>query len=173
MSFWQNILFFWAYGINLSEVRRDLRHHLILREGKRNKVYKDSLGYPTVGVGHLVLESDGLKVGDEITDELVEMFLIEDSEKALRKAITQARELGKMSHAFIVALGSVNFQLGDFKKVFPISYMHLKQKHPRQAVRNIKRSKWARQTPVRVEDFIDAIKTAYPDHFVSQKTKSA
>lgn len=38
-------------------------------EGTSLVVYRDSLGYPTVGVGHLVLPEDDLKVGDVITQE--------------------------------------------------------------------------------------------------------
>jgi lysozyme len=45
---------------------------LILKhEGKRYKVYKDTLGNLTVGIGHLVLPSDNLKEGDIIDDARV------------------------------------------------------------------------------------------------------
>ena len=35
-----------------------LRETLIIDEGQVNEIYKDHLGYPTFGIGHLVLESD-------------------------------------------------------------------------------------------------------------------
>ena len=35
-----------------------LREQLIIDEGQVNEVYHDHLGYPTFGIGHLVLDSD-------------------------------------------------------------------------------------------------------------------
>tara|TARA_B110000090_G_scaffold206654_1_gene256480 strand:- start:2173 stop:2619 length:447 start_codon:yes stop_codon:yes gene_type:complete len=48
---------------------------LKIDEGVKYEIYKDHLGYPTFGVGHLVLESDaeyGAEVGTKITKERVE-----------------------------------------------------------------------------------------------------
>lgn len=44
-----------------------MKEALAEEEGVRLTVYRDVAGYPTVGVGHLVTEADGLKVGDRIT----------------------------------------------------------------------------------------------------------
>lgn len=52
------------------------------REGIRLKVYRDSKGLPTVGVGHLIVPEDGLKVGNVITQEQCDAFLAEDLKKA-------------------------------------------------------------------------------------------
>lgn len=38
-------------------------------EGVRYTVYRDVAGYPTVGIGHLVLPEDNLRVGDRISHE--------------------------------------------------------------------------------------------------------
>ena len=49
-----------------------LREQLIIDEGQVNEVYKDHLGYPTFGIGHLVLESDpeyGQDVGTPVSEE--------------------------------------------------------------------------------------------------------
>ena len=51
---------------------------LKLDEGVRYQVYKDSLGYLTVGVGHLVLKKDNLKLGDTITEYQCDSFLVND-----------------------------------------------------------------------------------------------
>src|SRR5688572_10054389 len=53
-------------NINIKEL---IYHYLVLREGKRLKVYKDHKGIPTVGVGHKVVPADYLRVGDTITEE--------------------------------------------------------------------------------------------------------
>jgi lysozyme len=49
-----------------------LREQLIIDEGQVNEIYHDHLGYPTFGIGHLVLESDeesGQPVGTPVSEE--------------------------------------------------------------------------------------------------------
>ena len=49
-----------------------LREQLTFDEGKVNEIYKDHLGYPTFGIGHLVLETDpefGQPVGTPVSEE--------------------------------------------------------------------------------------------------------
>lgn len=53
----------------------DLLRHV---EGSVLHVYLDSAGYETVGVGHLVRDSDGLHIGDTITQEQSDAFLQQD-----------------------------------------------------------------------------------------------
>lgn len=60
-------------------------------EGKRNKVYADTNGYATVGYGHLVLKKDNLKIGDVITDEKIDEFLLLDLSEAEKKVDKYAR----------------------------------------------------------------------------------
>ena len=57
-------------------------------EGYRNKVYLDSLGKRTVGVGHLCVEDFW-----EDDKEYEESFLMEILEKDLENAISGAEEL--------------------------------------------------------------------------------
>ena len=148
--------------MDLTKVRRKLRDHLIDREGFETRVYHDHLGNLTVGVGHLITDRDPFKEGDEIPKEVVEMLLEEDMEGSLRAALKQAREFNQYKEDFVVALGSVNFQLGTgWAQKFPNTYAHLKSGNYRQAIKNLKRSLWARQTPVRVTDFVNAIETAF------------
>ena len=65
--------------------------HIKRWEGVRRDVYKDAVGYPTVGVGHLVKPVDNLKVGDTITDDQVDDFLRKDiasAEEAVNDRVT-------------------------------------------------------------------------------------
>lgn len=141
------------------KVWQEFIDHLILREGKRNTVYRDSLGKPTVGVGHLVRKQDNLKVGDTISDAQVREFLEQDAQKAFDAALKQATELGVQDSDFIIALGSVNFQLGtNWRSKFPNTWQHMVNGNFEQAIKNIEKSLWARQTPVRTKDFVQAIK---------------
>ena len=66
---------------------------------------------------------------------------------------------------FIIALGSVNFQLGTrWMDKFPSAYRALASKDYDEAIRQVStgsgrngQSRWKEQTPVRVEDFVIAI----------------
>lgn len=132
--------------------------HAVLREGKRLDVYKDSLGKLTVGIGHLVTPKDGLKKGDTITEAQCRKFFIEDSKIAEAAALAQAEEIGVKYDWFIAALISVNFQLGaKWKKKFKYSYPAIVNGQYDFAIRSLRDSLWYKQTPVRVEDFIQAL----------------
>lgn len=147
------------------EVLTAWRPHAILREGYRVIVYKDSLGKPTVGIGHLVLKEDNLKVGDLVSDARIEELFKKDSEKYYIKALEQSIELKGYSSAFILALLSVNFQLGDFKSKFGKTrtgtYMSIKNGNYEKAIQNLRKSLWYKQTPTRVNDLIKAIEKEF------------
>lgn len=137
------------------------KKHAILREGKRLKVYKDSLGFKTVGIGHKVLPEDKLKLGDTITEEQCDLFFDRDTAEAESAALKQAKEIGIKADWFIAALISVNFQLGaGWTKEFKATYPAIVRHDFDVAIENLRQSKWYRQTPVRVEDFIHALEKA-------------
>lgn len=133
----------------------------IEREGYENTAYHDTKGILTIGIGHKVLPEDNIKAGDFKDNEWVEKTFQNDTARFYKIAAAQALELGKTSPEFIVALMSANFQLGDFKHQFPTSFGLLKEGYWQGAVINLRNSLWAKQTPVRVQDFITAIKTTY------------
>ena len=68
-----------------------LRAQLVIDEGQVNKIYLDHLGYPTFGIGHLIIEGDPeeqLGVGHPISeDRVIEAFekdvqtVLDDCEK--------------------------------------------------------------------------------------------
>ena len=69
-----------------------LREQLIIDEGQVNEVYHDHLGYPTFGIGHLVLDSDeenGAPVGTPVSEERV----IECFEKDVETVIEDCKKL--------------------------------------------------------------------------------
>ena len=57
---------------------RQLRKELEVDEGVKYEIYKDHLGYPTFGIGHLVIASDpehGQEVGTPVSeDRVIEAF---------------------------------------------------------------------------------------------------
>ena len=75
-----------------------------------------------------------------------------------------AKEIGIETDDFILALTSVNFQLGtNWTKKFRTSYPNLVKGRWKQAIVGFKGSLWNKQTPVRVKDFVEAIELAFTD----------
>jgi len=150
-----------------SEYFKNFTEHLRLREGYREEVYLDTLDKPTCGTGHLLSPAENAQyaVGDTIDTAVLDRWLEEDSEKAWNAAAQQLQDLNIEKPEFIVALGSVNFQLGtQWMNKFPSAYKALQNKDYDEAIRQVStgsgkdgQSKWKEQTPVRVEDFIEAI----------------
>lgn len=135
--------------------------HLMHREGYRNTVYADSLGKPTVGVGHLVKPGDNLVIGQRISDAQVMQFLKEDASSAWNNAIKQAKEMGIDDEQVIIGLASVNYQLGTgWRDKFPKTWADMKDGNFEAAYAKVENSKWNRQTPVRVDDFQKIIERA-------------
>jgi lysozyme len=131
---------------------------MALREGRENTVYRDSRGKPTVGIGHLVVARDNLRVGDHITDAAVDALFRQDGAAALAAAQKQAAEAGIEEPAFIPWLASVNFQLGEkWTAIFPNTWRLIVSGHYADAANALNDTEWARETPVRVKDFQDAL----------------
>ena len=66
--------------------REAIFEQLKIDEGVVNEIYKDHLGYPTFGVGHLVLESDpehGQEVGTPVSEERVKECFERDLDIAI------------------------------------------------------------------------------------------
>jgi len=70
------------------EFRVRLKEEITADEGQVLEVYEDHLGYPTVGVGHLILESDeeyGQGVGAKITQTRCDELLFQDLNIVLKE----------------------------------------------------------------------------------------
>ena len=142
--------------------------HLKQREGVVNCVYLDSLGNPTVGVGHLVLPQDNLQVGDCISDAQVDAFLQVDALNAWNAAQTQSLEIspggegagtGAASGCLTTALASVNYQLGTgWRSKFPNTWNMIQNGQYCEAADSLEGTLWNQQTPVRVDDFQAALR---------------
>jgi lysozyme len=142
---------------NLVEAFKKL---MIPLEGLRKDVYTDSLGKLTVGIGHLVLASDNLKLGQLISDEQVTTLFEKDSAMALSAAQLQANQAGISDPNFVPILGSVNFQLGTHWNItkFPQTWAMIVAGRYEDAAKALDGTAWAHQTPNRVKDFQDALR---------------
>lgn len=91
---------------------------LILREGKRNKAYKDTIGIWTIGVGHTGPE---VKEGLQWTDQQIEYALLKDvlwAEEAVNDVnslLTQNQFDALVS--FVFNVGATAFAKSTMKKM--------------------------------------------------------
>lgn len=133
-----------------------------LREALRTHSYIDTTKNLTAGWGHLLvgIEKTQWPKGARVPDEVIAGWLDEDIDKAYTVAESQARRIGFDDSRLVNALTSVCFQLGgvwykDFKK----TWAYLLSKEWDNAAKEVQESLWFRQTPVRVQDFQEALRS--------------
>jgi lysozyme len=86
------------------------------REGIVLKVYRDSRGLPTCGCGHLVVQTDHLKVGQTITQAQCDAFLAQDL-KACEDIINATVKVPLADHQFDACTSlAFNIGVGGWKK---------------------------------------------------------
>ena len=142
--------------MNLERLMESVKKH----EGYRNKVYLDTLGKRTVGVGHLCVEDFW-----EDDKEYEEKFLMEILADDLQNAIKGARELkeehsctdiDEVAQEIIVEMV---FQLGKSGvSKFRNMWKALSEKNYIGASYEMLDSKWAKQTPNRAKSMADQMK---------------
>jgi len=135
--------------IDMNKLLESVKKH----EGYRNKVYLDTLGKRTVGVGHLCVEDFW-----EDDKEYEEDFLMGILEKDLQSAIDQADDMCKsltISDDAKIIIIEMIFQLGGtgvskFRKM----WQALQQDPPDYAEASVQMldSRWAKQTPNRAKE---------------------
>lgn len=113
--------------------------------------YKDSLGYETIGYGHLMVSS--LDYSQGITEAQADALLEQD----IQKAQIQYRSLGlKLPSDWEEFMIIMIFQLGlsgvqKFKKMIAALKVH----NYKEAIEQAKDSRWYVQTPNRLNDMIE------------------
>ncbi len=134
------------------------RQSAMISEGDILHVYPDQFGNPTVGIGHLVLPSDGLKMGDTISQAQADAFWSHDSGWALAMARSQIGDTGIFSSSFVAALAEADFQTGNFvANNSQITWPEIVAGQYEAAALSLNNSKWYYQTPTRVENFQAAL----------------
>ena len=142
--------------MNLERLLESVKKH----EGYRNKVYLDTLGKRTVGVGHLCVEDFW-----EDDKEYEESFLMEILQKDLQEAIRGAKELmeehgcADIDERAEEILIEMVFQLGRTGvKKFKNMWKALSEHNYMGASFEMLDSRWAKQTPNRAKDMADQMK---------------
>lgn len=147
----------------------DLETMLKRDEGVVLNVYKDSLGYPTIGIGHLLTTQSGLsnaqinniiskEVGRTVTngritmDEAMMLFRrdIKITKSQMRSNSTIGPVYAKMNASRRMALENMGFQLGvSGLAKFKNTLAYLGSEDYESAYTNVRKSLWAKQTPGR------------------------
>lgn len=126
------------------------------------RVYLDSLGKPTVGIGHLIDDSSpykNLKVGDTITQEEGKQLFYADVADAIKGVQSAIEQHPKLQYVELEALVDVQFQMGN--KVwneFTNTMKLIDAGKYLEASEEAMNSEWAKQTPSRAKAFSDALK---------------
>jgi GH24 family phage-related lysozyme (muramidase) len=143
----------------MTPVQQAFQNLMTLREGRKNKVYRDTVGTLSVGIGHKVTPADHLVLGQSISDAQVDQLFLADTSLALKAAADQAKTAGINDDDFLPYLAAVNFQLGVFWRVeFPHTWGLIAEGDYRLAAARLDGSLWQKQTPVRVADFQGALR---------------
>ena len=132
-----------------------LRGQLIIDEGYRNKVYADSLGNLTVGIGHLVIKSDNLKHGDVISCERIDDLFNHDLRHAIEGAAGLVREFYELPALIQEVLVNMCFNLGarglsKFKRFLGA----INRRDYSDAAEEMRGTKWRRQVGIRADRLI-------------------
>jgi len=141
--------------IDMDKLLESVKRH----EGYRNKVYLDTLGKRTVGVGHLCVE-DFWEDGKEYEEDFLMGILEKDLQSAIDQADDMCKDLKISSDAKILIIEMI-FQLGGngvskFRKM----WQALQQDPPDYAEASVQMldSRWAKQTPNRAQEMAKHMK---------------
>tara|TARA_R100000995_G_scaffold78419_1_gene48998 strand:+ start:451 stop:900 length:450 start_codon:yes stop_codon:yes gene_type:complete len=144
--------------MNIDELRQEIETD----EGRVNAVYLDHLSLPTIGIGHLVIESDpeyGLEVGTRVDDERVnELFeqdiqvTISECEKLFFNFNDLPDEVQKICANMMFNLGRPRFS--KFKKF----HTALLNKDWQECAVQMEDSRWHKQVTKRANRLISRMR---------------
>ena len=137
--------------------REAVFEQLKIDEGVVNEIYLDHLGYPTFGVGHLILESDeehGWEVGTPVTEERVRSCFETDLNIAIGECelLYEDGVFGNLPDEVQQILVNMMFNMGrtrlsKFKKM----HAAILESDWKEAAKEGRDSRWYRQVTNRAE----------------------
>ena len=136
--------------MDMDRLLKSVKQH----EGYRNKVYLDSLGKRTVGVGHLCVE-DFWEDDKEYEEKFLLTILEHDLKSAIKSAESLLKDCPDLKDLAKETIVEMIFQLGKTGvSKFRNMWKALKQTPPRYdvAATEMLDSRWAKQTPGRAKE---------------------
>ena len=143
--------------MNMERLLKSVKAH----EGYRNKVYLDSLGKRTVGVGHLCVE-DFWEDNKEYPEDMLMNILKNDLKSAIKSAEELCSDCPDLKDLAKETIVEMIFQLGKTGvSKFRNMWKALKQSPPQYdvAATEMLDSRWAKQTPNRAKEMSDHMRS--------------
>ncbi len=134
--------------------RRALRAELTRDEGRVPHAYPDSLGYWTIGVGHLIDARKGGRLPDPIIDALLDHD-IDEKAGGLDANIPWWRDLDDVRQRVLLNM-CFNMGWGGLSG-FTATLQAIKEQRWVDAAAGMRASLWARQVPERAERLAKAV----------------
>lgn len=136
-----------------------LINQLKIDEGKKLVVYKDSLGYNTVGVGHLVTKDDVLKLGDKITEIRCNDLLSNDLVITVKNCYRLFPKFDDFPDGLQQIIANMMFNLGygglsQFKRFIK----GINSKDYKLAALSMEQSLWYKQVGVRAKRLVNEMR---------------
>ena len=138
-----------------------LKKEIMDDEGVKYEIYLDHLGYPTVGIGHLIKKDDpeyGKPIGTKVTSERVGELFIADAESAIKDCKKLFNNFDTIPEDIQHVLVNMMFNLGLSR------FSKFKNFKAAIDVRNWKKasvegrdSLWYRQVPNRAKRLMDRL----------------
>ena len=136
----------------------ELKERIKKHEGFVPKIYRDSLGYATIGYGHLVLPTDHFEDGVTYSKEELNEVFEKDFQNALDNANKLIKDIPLVYQAKEVICEMV-FQLGiGGVSKFKNMWKALEEGDYYTASVEMLDSRWAKQTPKRAESLSNIMK---------------
>ena len=145
--------------MNIDELRQEIQND----EGRVNSVYLDHLNLPTVGIGHLIKESDpeyGLPVGTVVDDERVNELFDQDIKVTLSECEQLYGNFNDLPEEVQKILANMMFNLGrprlsKFRKLCKA----VAERNWQECAVQMEDSRWHKQVTNRANRLISRMKS--------------
>ena len=136
-----------------------LREELKIDEGVKYEIYLDHLSLPTLGVGHLIKDTDpenGLPVGTKIKEERVNELFDEDIQVTIQECKYLYNDFDDLPEEAQRIIANMMFNLGRPRlSRFLKMKQHVDNRDFVSASEEMKNSKWYRQVTNRAQRLCD------------------
>jgi len=145
--------------MNIELCKQEITRH----EGKVLEIYEDSLGYKTLGVGHLIQKKDlefNLPVGTPVIQEVVDLYYEDDFNKHLKETIDliSEKEFENLPEPIQHVLVNMCFNLGKSRlSAFKNMLKAVKAKDWKEMAHQMEDSKWFNQVGRRGKELIEMV----------------
>ena len=139
-----------------------LRKQLEIDEGVKYEIYKDHLGYPTFGIGHLVTDTDaefGCDVGTSVSEQRVEEAFKKDVQIVIKDCEILYPDFNELPEEVQQIIANMMFNLGRPRLTkFKGMKRGVDKKNWNAAADEMVDSRWYRQVGKRAERLVERMR---------------